>query len=259
MKRSYWLLGVACLATGTGLGLEWRTQQNLLLQRDTALETQRTRATLAAENARLSASLPSAAEWDVLLAAAEEAARLRRSAPPTDTPTPPDPTPFSSLSDPSAWSASPGWINRGASTSAAAVETTLWAAANAELSVLRDLIELTPEARAQAEAILARLSPEARARYAGPEDLAALFTARDALFEGAQLVYNQSIDADHSQAALIARTADGKSKEISVNLHRVNDMWRLVMPVTAMNRIAAELSGTTARLKPDVATPRRSP
>ncbi len=261
MKRSYALLGLAALATAIGLGLGWRTRQELLLRRTAALETQREHESLKSEHARLLAQAPSPSEIESLRRAGAEAARLRttlasrseKTQAVTANPTSPR------LVDGTDWVPGTQWRNRGNASPADAVETTFWAAANGDLSVLRNMLELSPGARAKATEVLARLPAEARARYASPEDLAALFTARDAFFQGAQLVYNQLLDDDHALAAMIVKAADGKSREVSVSLHRVDDAWRLVMPAAAMEKIAAELAGGRTGTKPDVAPPRGSP
>ncbi|MBC7368836.1 MAG: hypothetical protein H7343_18830 [Undibacterium sp.] len=261
MKRHHWLLSLAAIATLVGLGAVWRTRQELLLRRAAALQTQRDYESLKSEHARLLAQAPSSGDWDTLRRAGAEAARLRVAL--SSRPEAITAATASNASvkfvDETDWVPGTHWRNRGNASPADAVETTFWAAANGDLSVLRDVIELSPEARAKAIEVLARLPAEARARYTSPEDLAALFTARDAFFQGAQLVYNQLLDDDHALAAMIVKSADGKSREVSVSLHRVDDAWRLVMPTAAMAKIAAELAGGGTGTKPDVPPPRGTP
>lgn len=261
MKRHFWLLCIAGVATAVGLGLGWRNRQELLARRDLALQNQREHQSLQREHDRLAANAPSDDELDALRALGAEGTRLRAAIsarPETKAETATNPA-SPKLADGTDWTKAAQWRNRGNATVADAVETSFWAAANGELSVLRDTIELSPGARAKADDILTRLPAEARARYSTPEDLAALFTARDAFFQGAQLVYHQRVDDDHAQVAMIVKADNGRDKEISLALHRIDDAWRLVMPADAMNRIAAELSGNRSTLKTDVPPPRGSP
>ncbi len=263
MKRRFWLLcsvGIG-IAIAVGLGLGWRNRHALLLRQDLALQNQHEHQSLQREHTQLAARAPSDDELTALRAAAAEAARLRAAIsarPETKAAAATNPA-SPKLADGTDWTMAAHWRNRGNATVADAVETSFWAASNGELSILRDTIELSPGARAKADEILARLPADARARYSTPEDLAALFTARDASFQGAQLVYNQRVDDDHAQVAIIVKADNGRDKEISLALHRFAGAWRLVMPADAMNRIGAELSGNRSALKTDVPSLRGSP
>ena len=124
---------------------------------------------LRAEHERLRSTAPSQAEWDALRRGASEAAMLRekidaRSRTPAspNAMQPADDGPARTALSPSlnpAWVPAAEWGNRGRTTTAAAIETTFWAAARGDTAVLHDTLELTPEARAKATELLARLRP----------------------------------------------------------------------------------------------------
>ena len=253
----------ACLfvlaAMAVGGGLELQATARLNRERDAALRDHRQLAALRTEHERLARAQLSPAARDALLRDAAEANRLRHEIA-TRTPAA---APAAADSPPAAgdtWVTAAAWQNRGRATPTAALETGLWAAANADVRLLRDTMELAPDARAALQALLAGLDrhhASAPAAYATPEDLAALFTARDAQAESMRVVWSRSPDPDHAIEAVLLKTADGKTKETAVSLHRTDDGWHLVLPFAYAKKISDELAGRPTAALVDRAPPQR--
>jgi len=174
------------------------------------------------------------------------------------------------------WSPAREWQNRGRATPHATIETTLWAAAGGDTGTLKNLLSLTEETRTQADALLARLPASARTLYASPEDLIAAFTIKNIPIGEAQLVWLNENGADDATACVFlkkpptavgspapapsqpagvdprdrpppALPADGRTMFAVLSLHREDDAWHLVVPPSAVNRIAKELAAAPTR------------
>lgn len=232
-----------------------RLRSELTLAQDTTTELAR----LQAEHAKLLAAQPSAAEWEELHRTSALVTQLQRSIAARSSPEPcPAPAVAASpLAQSGQWVPAAEWQCRGRATSAHALETVFWAAARGEVTILRDAVVLAPDAHAKAKLLLATLPAAARATYPTPDDLAALFTARDAFFESVQLVHHLQRDPDHATDILLAQTADGKTKELTlVSYRNQSGQWRIIMPGAAIDRITAELTGVPRSAKPDAEPPR---
>ena len=166
------------------------------------------------------------------------------------------------------WMPASTWENRGRATPRAAIETVLWAAAGGDLASLENAFELDDATRAQAGALLARLPPEARGDYSTPESLIAGMATRNIPTSSAQLAWLHETDADHAIVGVLfpnldatapaadESTADGPPGEpppllktkpivrlVTLNLHRTGSDWRLVVPSSAIDRMAREIAG----------------
>ena len=184
-------------------------------------------------------------------------------------PAPPEPqviTPSPGLV-PGEWVASSTWANRGQSTAPAAVETVLWAAARGDVPALGALLELDDATRSKAADLLGRLPVEARNAFGSAEGLIAIATVNNIPRTEAQVAWFHEADADHAIVGLLLGTAETDpaaesirspteeagepppmlpdlriSKLAYLTLHRSATGWRLVVPATAVDRIARELS-----------------
>ena len=163
------------------------------------------------------------------------------------------------------WTPCADWSNRGQSTPRATVATALWAAAGGDVMAMQALLELDPSAQTKAEALLAQLSPAARSTYVTPEALIANVTMRNIPLTQAQIAWYRETDDDHASVGVlfgspehladnVVKIPAGKldnspptlsdtrtSKMALLNLRRSSSGWRLVVPVSAVDRIAAEI------------------
>jgi hypothetical protein len=163
------------------------------------------------------------------------------------------------------WMPQAEWSNRGQSTPRAAVETALWAAAGGDGLAMQALLEMDAGAQSKAEKLLSQLSPTARSTYVTPEALIANVTMRNIPVTEAQIVWYHESDRDHAAVGVmfatpahspepVVKLAAGKqdnsppslsdnrtTKMALLALHRSDSGWRLVVPVSAVDRIAAEI------------------
>lgn len=163
------------------------------------------------------------------------------------------------------------------------METALWAAAGGDIATLKDLLQLDGAVRAKAEEILARLPISSRAAYASAENLIAAFTTKSIPLGDAQLVWQHQPGPDEAVACVFLRNPDPslaaapprpseipESREEAIQRARLraankippmappnhremaaylslshsDDGWRLVVPLSAVEKIAKELGMT---------------
>lgn len=138
------------------------------------------------------------------------------------------------------------WKNAGRGTPTAAVETVLWAAVGGDIDVLADAISLDAGARAKAEMLLAGLPPAARAHYASPEKLVALFTAKDVpVGASMRVVARPSAPADDAKVTLVLQ-GETATRAIELTLRQRDGNWRLVVPESAVEKYGEALKGEPA-------------
>ncbi len=167
------------------------------------------------------------------------------------------------------WTPATSWKNHGNATATAAIQTVLWAAAGGDVSTLQSLLELDPATRTKAEEILARLPIDARNSFGTPEALIAAATVKNIPLTDAQLSWFHEPDSHQAVVGLmlrntpeIARPPDAQSPDstsdnipptlserhetrlVFLSLRRTDDHWRLIVPVSAIDRIARELAST---------------
>ena len=133
------------------------------------------------------------------------------------------------------------WKNAGTGTPAAAAETFLWATDGGDWETLAKSIYLDPAAREKAEAMLARLSPAARATYDTPEKLIALLMAREGDNQGMQ-VLGENHAGDEALVNLRLQKGDGKTKEEGLPFRRTSDGWKLVVNGKAVDKFGKKLA-----------------
>ncbi|MEO7599514.1 MAG: hypothetical protein ABIV50_11320 [Opitutus sp.] len=254
MRSRLTLLGIViAVAAGCWIGMRVSSQR-LHTQLDSLREQQREMLALESERARLRESLAA------LNATAPGRGHL------------PGAPVASARSDspPAAWSLGEwtpcaSWNNRGQATPRAAIETALWAAAGGDVMAMQSVLELDPAARSKAEELLNRLPPAARSSYVTPEALIASVTMKSIPLTAAQIAWFHEADRDRASMGVIFGTPE-RSPEAPVKLpanprdnspptlsdlrtsgiamltlHRSTSGWRLVVPVSAVDRIVAEL------------------
>jgi hypothetical protein len=238
-----WLKG----ARGQGRQLEFRQRQEELRQ-------------LQAEHARLT---------DRLAEAGRRAAPRPVVEPAGDTPRPEEPPAAPALL-PGEWTPSAAWRNEGRRTPRATIATLLWAAAGGDVRTWRDTLEFDDATERKARELLAGLSPVVRSQYASPDDLVASVAMTKVPLTEAQLMWLHQADADNAVAGLRLAGAERASgsvfggAEVTVNapprlsdqsrekmvvlsLHRTAAGWRVVVPATAIERMARELAAPVAK------------
>ncbi len=181
------------------------------------------------------------------------------------------------------WLPPAGWKNRGQATPTAAVETALWAAGGGDVAVLQGMLQLDESVRAKATELLARLPANARSAYASPEHLIAAFTVKSVPLGEAQLVWQHEPRPDEAVACVFVKNPEAKvvpavapslpavpeTREEAIQraarrkaektapmapesprtiatylaLRRTEAGWHLVVPMSAVEKIAKELGG----------------
>lgn len=127
--------------------------------------------------------------------------------------------------------------NLGRGTPGAAFETILWAVAKGDDATMSGTLSLTREARAKAEAILARQPAAVRTQYGTPEKLVGLFFSAGILVgaDSFQILGEERTDPTH---ATLHVQANGKADTFPMVLGA--DGWQLIVPeraLTVINRI----------------------
>lgn len=124
--------------------------------------------------------------------------------------------------------------NLGRGTPEAAFETILWAVVKGDDATMIGTLSLTGEARAKAEAILARRPEATRTQYGTPEKLVGLFFSAGILVgaDSFQIVGEERTDPTH---ATLHVQADGKADTFPMVLGA--DGWQLVVPERALTVI----------------------
>ena len=134
--------------------------------------------------------------------------------------------------------------NAGRATPEAATETVLWAAVGGDVESLANSFVFTPTAREKADAWFAGLAEGTRKQYGSPEKIIALMIAKDAAgLSGMQVLGQKEIAPDNVGVRVRFGSVDGKTKDDSLLMRRVGDGWRMVMPDTAVEKFARQLSG----------------
>ena len=225
----------------------------LQAQLDSLREQRRELLALQADRARLHGSI-----------AALDAAVAERE-PPLETPEIARPVPAPAPFALGEWTPCAEWSNSGQSTPRAALETALWAAAGGDVMAMQLLLEMDPAAQSKAEKLLDQLSPAARSTYVTPEALIANVAMRNIPLTEAQIVWYHESDRDHaavgvmfanpeSSPEVVVKVSAGKqdnspptlsdnrtTKMALLAMRRSSSGWRLVVPVSAVDRIAAEI------------------
>lgn len=163
------------------------------------------------------------------------------------------------------WAASNTWANRGQTTAPAAVETALWAAAGGDVRAFAGTLELDAKTRIKAAELLARLPAEAQQAFGSPEGLVAIAAMKAIPLTEAQVVWSNETAPDSAVMGLLlgkegsesvapegepageavsrppALDDSGASKLTFLTLRRTGFTWRLVVPPSAIDRIARDL------------------
>jgi len=217
-------------------GLLWQHQTNVRLKAEVAGLNQ-----LAAENARLRAEVRQPAttkpQGGTLTAPAVPAAgrvaapgfRARAGVPLAS-----GLTPVESLG------------NAGRATPRAAFATQLWAARTGDIGLEASLITFGPEARAKLEALAQTLPPEMRAEYDTPEKLMAFMLAGSPHPVGGMQVLSEVAQGpdDVTLQTEWQHVDDDIVHQSEANFHQDADGWKLVVPMSLVNRAANYLNRT---------------
>lgn len=167
--------------------------------------------------------------------------------------------------EPGEWSPAGDWRNRGRESPRATIETVLWAAAGGDLARLQEMIHLDDAARELAGGILDRLPAATRELYSSAEHLMAAYTSRSVPLSEAQLVWEQQTGEETAMVCLFVRNPDAaattlpgpavdvadrpppmgspdfRTRAIYLSLENQGGAWRIVVPATAVQKIAADL------------------
>ncbi len=221
------------------------------------------------------------AEHHQLLALQTERARFRRLRSDSDRSAPPGPinagdnvlrqveSPPATPAPPFSigeWTPFGSWQNQGQATARAAVATAFWAAAGGDLVAFESVLELDDAVRRKATDFFFRLPPAMRGSYATPDDLIASVTMKNIPLTEAQISWFHQSDPEHATVGVLLRSPDatptpavvdspggvGESppelqdrpgnKMAFLTLHRSSAGWRLVVPPSAIDRIAREIA-----------------
>lgn len=139
------------------------------------------------------------------------------------------------------------FANVGGATPRAAYQTAVWAAIHGDDAALRGMIAFDAVAREKAEALLANLPAETRARYATPEALAGVFFSLTVLSgtESVQLLSSQFDGTDQATQQII--TGDGRF--LGQRMSRGPAGWRMLVSESEVDLIGRNLRGEGAERK----------
>lgn len=130
----------------------------------------------------------------------------------------------------------------GQATPTAALETLVWAALKGDETALAKVATMSPATRAQAEALIARLSDDARARWT-PDKLAELWVTGVITDVSAMQVTGESFtDSEH---ATVTFCIPSQSEAEKVKLKLGKSGWKVVLPSGAMEKLEKKLSTPT--------------
>lgn len=183
-------------------------------------------------------------EIELLKRHAEERARARIAREQALRAAPPPPISTPSISDEMLPASL--WQNRGRVSPTDTVETVLWAAAGGDVSALADMLQLDAGARKKAAALLSQMPASIQAQCATPEQFVALLTANDIpLGKGMIITPTPEVKTEFGTYR-IAQISDGsgKIKRAAIALNRDGELWRIVVPESAMDKYATQLKGT---------------
>jgi len=129
--------------------------------------------------------------------------------------------------------------NRGRATPSAAFETLVWAAIAGDEAALADATTLNSATRARAEAFLAELPPEERAKWT-PEKLgqlwfSGLFTELSAI----QIVGETTVAPGEALVRLRLANRDGEEK---LAVRQTPDGWKVLAPSAAVDHLKKKLT-----------------
>ena len=151
------------------------------------------------------------------------------------------------------------------------METALRAAAGGDVASLKNLLQLDDAVPVRAGEVLAQLPEAARVFYASPEHLIAAFTTKAIPLGDAQLVWQHQSGPDDAVACVFVKNTDpgaivlspansgppekippmaapsNQTKLAYLSLRRIDDSWRVVVPLSAVEKIAKELGRPTPR------------
>lgn len=164
------------------------------------------------------------------------------------------------------WTAADAWANAGRATPLATVTTLLWAAAGGDQAAMQSVLRFGDATRAKALALFDSLPSATRSLYATPEELIASVTMQNIPLTSAQVCWLHQADADHATVGVMlsaSKAGLNESTEVMENpapnapprlananplavlsLQRSANGWRVIVPVAAVDRIAAELNPT---------------
>ena len=259
LKWQHGVLATVTVVVAAGLALQQQAAIELRDEVELLRESTRDFARVRAENLRLAAARVAAAELETLRADRAAVVRLRGEIdalqkrgdelPPRAKAAP------AAVQDIAAVSAAPRtpimdevvpaklWTNAGRATPAAALETTLWAAAGGDVDVLASGLVFDAQARAKAEAIFAGLPDGVRARYGSPERLIAMLTARDVPLEGAHIIDTKARKGNLAGLGAQLLDASGTTRMVFLVLRQDGPEWKLVVPTSAVEKYARMLAG----------------
>lgn len=136
------------------------------------------------------------------------------------------------------------WKDAGNATPRDAVETLLWAASSGDVVKLAGMISLHDQALQGAQLLYDQLSPQDQARYGSPELLVA--SAMASLMPTdyqAAAAYDDATYARSGYGVSKVRVeqADGRERDLFFNFDRVDDGYRLNIPLKEIGVVAQQL------------------
>ena len=166
------------------------------------------------------------------------------------------------------WLPPEAWANRGGATPASTVESMLWAAAGGEMAALGNMLHLDGAARTMIDEVFARLPADDRVRYGNAAQFVAACTIATIPIGNAKLVWQVQDSPDEAEAcvwltlpdyrppiasAAPARTSfddlvgptwrPGRKNIANFSLRRIDGVWRLVVPTSAVVKIEQAFGG----------------
>ena len=240
------LLLALALAAGAAIWLQRQAAAQLRDEIVFLREQNRELARLRAENQRLAAALPPAAELEALRADHAAVVRLRGEIEKTKVNVqareraliPPPLIPASE------------WKNAGRATPAAAVETFLWAAARHDTDAVAAMLGFDAQLRPAVDQFFAAIPEAMRTQYGTVERLVAQSLTKNLPLAAMSIAEEKQTDADNVALVVRLQNDAGGTKEIPVSMHRGDDGWRLAVPARAVQTVANEIGNQLQAARP---------
>lgn len=133
------------------------------------------------------------------------------------------------------------WRNAGRATPAAALQTTLWAAAHGDIEALADILAFDADTRRQATDTFDRLPAVLQNELGTPERMIALLTASDVPLGRASILAQYPGAADTTRLSVQLTDAGGQATTTMFSLQADADQWRLKVPPSVVKKYATWL------------------
>jgi hypothetical protein len=244
----WWSVLLLALAVVAGAALWLQRQSAAQLRDELGLlrDENRKLAGLRAENARLVAAQPSAAQLDAMRADHAAVRQLRGEIEKLKADTDRQAHEIERASAPPVPASE--WKNAGRATPAATIETMMWAAVRNDVATFASTVGFDPKLRPAVDRFFETLPETTRTRYGTPEQLIAEFMMPELAAMAAGMHIGQETQAANGDTQLIVglQNRAGVIRESPSTLRHADDGWQVVVSPQAVQQIANRIGSQLA-------------